>query len=171
MNKDNSVNINIAPATFKDGPAIHQLVCLCGSLDQNSRYLYLLLCSHFNDYTLTAKTDDGVLAGFVSAYVIPNASDTLFIWQVAVSSEYRNHGIASRMITCLVEKARKNGICYIHATVTPSNITSFNMLKKVAGCFGAGIETDSYFPEELFSDNHEEERLVKIGPLKTEGDN
>lgn len=155
-------------AKVEDGPAIHDLVGLCPSLDQNSRYLYLLLCSHFNKYTLTAKIY-GSLISFVSAYKNPKLPDTLFIWQIAVSPSYRELGIASKMIEKLIQLASRNGLSYIEATVTPSNLASLNMFKKIADIYDAEIQQSVYFPDVLFTDGHEGEMLLRIGPIDNKG--
>lgn len=67
-------------------------------LDVNSEYLYYLQSIHFKDYCCVAideKTNKVV--GFVSGYLIPN-ENTLFIWQVAVNSNYRGLGLAQKLI-------------------------------------------------------------------------
>ena len=104
MKTEKELNFQINAARKEDGPDIHGLVCSCPALDQKSRYLYLLLCSHFNNYTLTAKIGNELI-GFVSAYPHPHLYDTLFIWQIAVSPNYRKHGIAIKMIQKLIQLA------------------------------------------------------------------
>ena len=137
---------------------------LCPSLDNNSLYLYLLFCSHFDKYTLTAKSE-GNLIGFVSAYQHPKHTDTLFIWQIAVLPKYRKLGIASEMVARLIELASWDSISYIEATVTPSNIASLNMFKKIAKLNKAELKQHVYFPKTLFVGGHEEEILLRIGPI------
>lgn len=166
MNINKKPIITILNATTEDGPTVHQLAGSCEALDQNSRYTYLLLCTHFKDHTLVARAEDGTLAGFVSAYAIPVKAETLFIWQVAVAREFRQHGVASRMLDRLAMQAQAKGLRYIEATVTPSNSPSINMLKKFATRFGAEISIHTYFEKELFDGEHEEELLIRIGPLQ-----
>jgi L-2,4-diaminobutyric acid acetyltransferase len=157
--------ITFNSATIEDAPAMHQLVGSCNSLDVNSRYLYLLLCTHFSEYTLTAKTGNGKLVGFVSSYPHPKDHQTLFIWQVGVCQKFRKHGIGSQLVNSVVSSAVKSGINYIEATFTPSNHASMNMFKKIAREMKTGTETLLYFPKELLPPNHEEEWLIRIGPI------
>lgn len=166
MLNESDTSIKISTAKTEDAPAIHRLVEACGSLDQNSRYLYLLLCTHFSQYTLTAKASDGTLAGFASSYPHPKQKNTLFIWQVGVSPDFRKHGIGSRLIQTLISNNSESDIAYIEATVTPSNQASFNMFKKIAKSLEAEITTEVYFPKELLPPGHEEEWLIRIGPIK-----
>ena len=168
MDNDEDIDIKISPAETEDAPAIHRLVASCPKLDNNSRYLYLLLCSHFNRYTLTAKAG-GSLAGFVAAYVQPKQSDTLFVWQIAVAPAYRRYGIAIRMLEKLIHLAAASGINYLEATVTPSNKASFNMFRKTAEKYQAAFKQSDCFDGSLFEKNHEKEVLLRIGPIKSKG--
>ena len=77
-----------------DGPTIYDLVTRSKPLDVNSRYNYLLLCSHFANTCAVAESDATVQA-FISAYVPPEQPDTLFVWQVAVDASLRGQGVAS----------------------------------------------------------------------------
>ncbi|MFC1866373.1 diaminobutyrate acetyltransferase, partial [Chloroflexota bacterium] len=167
MNNNNKLTLQIISARKEDGPDIHKLVSSCPALDQNSSYLYLLLCSHFNKYTLTARIGSELI-GFVSAYPHPHLSSTIFIWQIAISPNYRKHGIAIKMIRSLIQLALENDLTYIEATVTPSNFASLNMFKKIADIYAAEIQKSVYFPDTLFTDGHEDELLLRIGPIKKE---
>jgi L-2,4-diaminobutyric acid acetyltransferase len=160
------VSYKINNVRIEDGLDIYDLVRSCSSLDQNSNYLYLLLCSHFDKYTLTAKSNSNLI-GFVSAYQHPKHIDTLFIWQIAVLPEYRKLGIASEMLARLIELASSDGLSYIEATVTPSNSASFNMFKKIANLYQTDLKKSVCFPKKLFINGHEEEILLRIGPIKT----
>lgn len=159
---DNEIRIEILPPELNDAQDIYRLVCSCNELDKNSSYLYLLLCSHFKDYTLTAKTHDGQLAGFVSAYVIPNSPHTLFIWQVAVKAKYRKYSIGSRLVTQLIGMAIEKGMHRVEATVALSNNASLNMFKRVASAFDCDLTLHKHFTKELFPQDHDEEYLVRI---------
>ena len=160
--------IRISTTKRDDGPSVHNLVNLCPPLDRNSRYLYLLVCTHFDRYSMTAKGGDDLM-GFVSAYRHPAYDNTIFIWQVAVAPAYRKHGIASRILYEVILRAIQDGLTYLETTVTPSNTASFNMFKKIADTFNAGLQQSICFSSELLGDNHEEEMLLRIGPLKQQG--
>ena len=83
--------------------------------------------------------------------------------------EYREHGIAGEMVVRLIELAAGNDLSYIEATVTPSNLASLNMFKKIARLYKAELKKSVLFPEALFTDGHEQELLLRIGPIKCKG--
>ena len=48
--------------------------------------------------------EGGKIIGFLSGYRPPTASETLFVWQVAVDEKARGKGLAKRMLTELLER-------------------------------------------------------------------
>ncbi|MCA9395700.1 MAG: diaminobutyrate acetyltransferase [Candidatus Omnitrophica bacterium] len=138
-------------------------------LDPNSDYSYLLLCSHFSDTCLIAEGAEGP-AGFVTGYTVPKHNDTLFIWQIYVEPVYRRTGLGISMIEALLEKQIPQGICYIEATINPSNKSSQKMFQFLAAKHNTRCEETVFFNKDLFqSDRHEEEVLYRIGPIKSPG--
>jgi L-2,4-diaminobutyric acid acetyltransferase len=170
MNTDYEKTINIRRVVTEDAPTVHNLVNSCPPLDKNSRYLYLLVCTHFNEYSMVAEHADDIV-GFISAYRHPHLADTIFIWQVAVSPDYRKYGIASRMLNEIVKYSVSDGLSYLETTVTPSNTASFNMFKKLADNFNAGLSQIDYFSRTLLGKGHEKEMLIRIGPIIKTGGN
>ena len=79
----------------EDGAAIWKLVRACRPLDENSMYCNLLQCDHFADPCVVAEVH-GDVVGWISAYVMPNDPETLFVWQVAVSERMRGAGLGGR---------------------------------------------------------------------------
>ena len=77
------------PPSRKDGAALHRLISECPPLDLNSLYAYLLLAEHFSDTCVLAESAGGRIDGFISAYVLPDRPDVLFVWQVAVHARTR----------------------------------------------------------------------------------
>jgi L-2,4-diaminobutyric acid acetyltransferase len=71
------------------GHQVAELVNRCPPLDTNSTYCNLLQCHHFANTSCAALTPNKRLVGFVSGYIVPQAPDTLFIWQVAVDHSQR----------------------------------------------------------------------------------
>jgi L-2,4-diaminobutyric acid acetyltransferase len=156
---------NITNTKKEDGLAVHDIVKKCSSLDLNSRYCYLLLCSHFGKYCLIAKNGKETV-GFVSAYPHPHYSDTLFIWQIAVDPRFQNQGIGTALLEQLVLLSAENGLKYIETTITPSNKASYALFKKISEEYNADCRESVYFPRNLFEGDHDEERLLRIGPIK-----
>ncbi|HKK53039.1 MAG TPA: diaminobutyrate acetyltransferase, partial [Myxococcota bacterium] len=85
----------------EDGPALWKLIIDVGALDRNSSYTYLLLCRDFSETCIVAERN-GSLVGCVTGYLLPAQADTLFVWQVGVSSEARGQGLASRLLDGLL---------------------------------------------------------------------
>jgi len=153
--------------TVEDGPSIYDLVTRSKPLDVNSRYLYLLQCSHFANTCAVAESDGSVQA-FVSAYVRPDQPDRLFVWQVAVDASLRGQGVAGRLLAHLLARFHLAGISYVEATVNPSNNASRNLFASLARKHGCEMAESMLFEAELFgTDAHEAEILLCVGPIKS----
>lgn len=153
-----------------DGKFIYNLVNKVGTLDVNSEYLYLLQSTHFNDTCIIVKDNEKII-GFVSGYILPNTTNTLFIWQVAVDSDYRGQNIAKRMVCEMLQRDELNGIEYIYSTVSPSNSASQRVFKKIADEYDTKLVNETFLEVNDFNNAHEDEVLYKIGPInkKTKG--
>jgi L-2,4-diaminobutyric acid acetyltransferase len=135
-----------------------------GSLDVNSRYAYLLWCRDFADTTVVVRDGDR-LAGFITGFLRPQAPDTYFVWQVAVSPLYRRRGLARRMLDHAVDLLRPQGVRYVEATVTPDNKASSRLFESFAEANGAELRRDVLFTERELGPGHLPEVLHRIGPL------
>lgn len=156
---------------LKDSPAVYDLVDHCKPLDLNSRYAYMLVCTHFSETSVVYERD-GKIQGFVSAYIDPRSEHTLFIWQVAVHSDLRDKGIASRMLTSLFARENLSHIQYIETTISPSNKASQNLFYSLVSGTNTDISVMPYFDKELFGgEAHEDEELYRIGPFNQKGEN
>ena len=85
--------INYRHPTLDDGSKIYSLVKSCPPLDVNSQYFYYILCKDFSNTCVVAEYDRNLL-GFVSAYLQPEKSQSLFVWQVAVFKNERRKRLA-----------------------------------------------------------------------------
>lgn len=159
------IEVTYSEPKAKDGKEVCQLVKRCPPLDVNSEYLYLLMCEHFANTCVIAKTDSKII-GFISAYIIPTQKNTIFVWQVAVDEDFRGQGISSKMIKSILERPACESITYLEATVTPSNVSSRKMFEAAAAHLNCEITTDSYFTKEYFNEGHEPEDRIRIGPMK-----
>ena len=149
-----------------DGPAIYSLVCQCPPLDTNSRYAYLLLADHWADTCVVAEDDSGVLAGFISAYTLPQRLDTLFVWQVGVAAQCRGQGLANRMLDAILQRPVCAFVRHLEATVTPDNTASARLFEGFARRRAAPVHTGTGYPASCFGDSgHDEELLWRIGPF------
>lgn len=145
--------------------ALHRLVGACPPLDSNSSYCNLLQCSHFHATSIAACKGDDLL-GSVTAYRIPERSDTLFIWQVAVHPEARGHGLARTMLRKLLERMSIQGIRYIETSITAGNEASWRLFTGLATEQNADMARSVMFDQALhFQDAHDTEYLLRIGPF------
>lgn len=150
----------------EDGAALHRLVAACPPLDPNSIYCNLLQCSHFSGTSVAAERN-GELMGFISGYIPPEQPDTLFIWQVAVSSAGRGAGLGKRMLKHLLARPQCRAVRFLDTTVTPDNKASWGMFESLARDLGAPISSRVFFERERhFGGAHDDEMLVHIGAFK-----
>ena len=154
-----------------DAVCVWSLIKRCPPLDVNSSYAYLLLSHHFADTCVVAECG-GAIVGFVSGYAPPSASQTLFVWQVAVDDRMRGQGLGHRMILDVLTRARRSPFTVLETTVSPSNTPSRRMFEKVAKSLNAALSESSLFRREhLGESDHEEEHLLTIGPFGRLGGN
>lgn len=162
-------DIYLTPPAPEDGAAVHQLVENSPPLDPNSLYCNLLQCSHFAETSVAARMGER-LVGFISGYRIPARPDTQFVWQVVVSDVARGRGLAKRMLRYLTEQTPAVGnappVRFLETTITPDNEASWALFRSFARDFGAAIEETVLFGREHhFEDRHDDEVLLRIGPL------
>jgi L-2,4-diaminobutyric acid acetyltransferase len=142
-----------------------RLVRESGALDVNSVYCYLLLCKDFSATCCVAEARGG-LVGFVTAYLPPGRSDTLFVWQIAVTSELRGQGVAARLLQELLRRRACRDVRFVEATVGPSNHASRALFTALARDLNGSLSEQSCFDASLFPEGgHEPENLLRIGPF------
>jgi len=158
----------------RDGGSMWRIARESGGLDLNSPYAYLLFAEHFSDTCIVAEAD-GETVGFVIGFRPPARADTLFVWQIAVEPAHRGNGVGVGMLTTLMEDLaedlRHDGVCFLEATVTPSNVASQRMFRSFAESVEAAFEqgVTPLFSQDMFpgGEEHEEERAIRIGPVDT----
>ena len=161
----NTLGVILRKPTAEDGQSVHQLIYRTPELDSNSCYCNLLQCSHFSDTSIIAEKQ-GVVLGFISGYLKPTQPQTLFIWQVAVSSEARGQGLGSRMLQQLLDRKESASITHLETTITETNDASWALFKRLAESFDAPLERSVLFDRVThFNDEHDSELLARIGPI------
>ena len=155
--------------TLTDGIAVYALIKASPPLDLNSRYAYFLACSHFAESCAVAE-EDGAVVGFLSGYRRPDNPDVLFVWQVAVNPARRGQGLAGRMLDAILARPVNREVAWVEATVGPSNAASETFFKRFAERRGTGFDKQPFLGREHFGgENHEEEDLLRLGPLTGAG--
>lgn len=151
--------------TKEDGADVRHLIKDTGILDLNSSYSYLMWCEFFDETTVVVEQDEDIV-GFVSGFIQPAKSDTLFIWQVAVDEAARGNGLGTKMILHLLERKACKNVRYIEATFSPSNIPSQRLFQGLAEKLNMHCQVSEGFTTEDFpEDTHEDERVFRIGPF------
>lgn len=154
--------------TVTDGAAVWELVQQSGTLEPNTCYAYLLLCTDFADTCLLAERD-GELVGFAAAYRPPRRPDCLFVWQIGVHRSARREGLGLRLLQGLIDLPGAAGVRFLEATVAPSNLASRRLFESLARSRGVQCLASRGFVSADFGPlAHEEEELIRIGPLPEE---
>ena len=160
-------SITLRPPTALDGKAVFSLVALCPPLDTNSMYCNLLQCSHFSATSVAAERN-GELHGFISAYILPERPDTVFVWQVAVGERARGQGLARRMLEEIIARPACADVRFLETTITDSNQASWALFESFAKHQKTQLKRSMMFDEkEHFSMEHDSELLARIGPFST----
>lgn len=155
--------------TIDDGAELWRIACDTGKLDPNSSYAYLLWCRDFAGTSVVARKEHGVV-GFVIGYRRPEASDVLVVWQVAVDASQRDKGLAGTLLDELLGRVTAQGVRYLETTVTPDNAPSIALFTSFATRWSAELRDSELFAAGAFPDEHEPERLYRIGPLERSKD-
>ncbi len=162
--------LELRPPKSEDGISVLRLVAECPPLDSNSVYCNLLQCTHFSN-TSVAAISQGQLIGFVSAYLVPDRADTLFIWQVAVGKIARGQGLATQMVQHILNRPNNAQVRYVETTITPSNRASWTLFERLAEKLNAQLCSSVLFDKEKhFDSQHDSEMLIRIGSLKRNED-
>ncbi|MGH1357077.1 MAG: diaminobutyrate acetyltransferase [Thalassovita sp.] len=146
----------------KDGAAVWELVRSCRPLDENSMYCNVLQCDHFADTSVLAEIS-GQAVGWISAYVMPNAPDTLFVWQVAVAENARGLGLGSLMLQTILDRPLCTNVSRLQTTITAENEASWALFRKFARQKGGELDAVPHYTQaHHFQDRHKTENLVTI---------
>lgn len=122
-------------------------------------------CKYFSETSIIVESDDKVV-GFVSAFVEPATPNKLFVWQVAVGESEQGKGLALLMLKKLLERDACNHIDYLETTITPSNIPSQKLFRRLAKDLSTEIQISKCFEENDFPEKgHEDELIHLIGPF------
>lgn len=118
----------------------------------------------------------------MSAYVIPEKPETLFVWQVAVNETARGQGLAYKMIKHILARDSYSNphnsnthqsthithITHIETSITKDNAASWAMFESLAKKLNADIQVSVLFDEHThFHGAHATEHLLRIGPIKS----
>jgi L-2,4-diaminobutyric acid acetyltransferase len=160
--KTHTPELSLRKPTSEDGSAIWELVRDCKPLDENSMYCNLIQCDHFRDTCVLAEMD-GRAVGWVSAYLLPDDQQTLFVWQVAVSTAARGTGLGARMLGHLLDRVECADTETLQTTITSDNDASWGLFRKLARQRGGDLSHAAHFKrDDHFDGQHATEHMVTI---------
>ena len=153
-----------------DGASAFRLIGRCPPLDINSMYCNLLQCTHFAGTSVaavqTVNTNEE-LVGFISAYLLPEREDTLFIWQVAVDERARGIGLAGNMLKHILDRPQNIQVTYLETTITESNKASWALFESLTNKLKTTLKKSVMFDRDKhLAGEHDTEFLARIGPFK-----
>lgn len=152
----------------RDATSMWEIARDSGALDLNSPYFYLIFSDKFADTSIVARSGNDVV-GFICGFRPPDTREALFVWQIAVAQSHRRRNIGHEMLRALMARLSGDGVHELQATVTPSNLPSQQMFRSFAHGFGAQCDEAPCYGANLFPPgDHEEERLLRMGPFESE---
>lgn len=145
-----------------DGADINRLIGACKPLDENSLYCNLLQCDHFSDTCIVAE-HGGRKVGWISAYLLPDDPQTLFVWQVAVDSSAQGMGVGKRMLRSLLDRDVCSDVEKLKTTITDDNEASWALFGSLARSLGGRMTREPHYRRDAhFDGEHATEHMVTI---------
>lgn len=147
-----------------DGPAMQSIARDTGVLSVNSAYFYAMMVRCFPDTCVVARSGEWV-CGYIAALCLPAQPETLFVWQIGVSSTVQGKGIGKRMLIRLIESARP---AFVEATVTLDNQASLRTFQAAARQVAARwtFSDKPFFNPSDMGPADAPEHLLRIGPIQ-----
>jgi L-2,4-diaminobutyric acid acetyltransferase len=151
------------PPTPEDAASASELIRKAGTLELNTTYAYLLLCSHFAETSAVAVCGED-LVGCAFGYRIPQRPQTLFLWQIGVDASMRRQGVARRLLDELLDRSELADVKCIETTVAPSNLPSRKLFEGWAKNRQLEIESVDVLGSSLFGSegSHEPEEILRL---------
>lgn len=159
------MDVTFKAPSLSDVPGIFELVKNSGALEVNTEYSYLLIAKQFS-LTSAVCLSKGNVVGYLSGYRLPENPTALFVWQIAVDADFRGRGIAKGLILDVLSRPQNQEVSYVQATVAASNLASTALFKSLSNDLGCGFSSTEYFQDYHFSECHEAEPLLSVGPFQ-----
>lgn len=119
------------------------------------KYIYWMMEHYYASTCFVAKEDNHII-GFLSA--LPSMDkNCAFLWQIAVSKNQQNRGIAKRLLEAFTTEARKLGLSSIQMSINENNIPSHKLFQKYAESLGSVLELI-----DIYEDDEQGENLYNI---------
>lgn len=162
---DKTDSVTFRAPTSADGADVWELIRKSGPLDENSMYCNIVQCDHFADTCVIAELD-GVIVGWISAFIPPDEPDTLFVWQVAVGETARGRGVAKKMLNELFDRPGCAEVTQLKTTITADNDASWALFNSFADKMDADLDHEPHYEEDAhFGGKHATEYMVTISDI------
>jgi L-2,4-diaminobutyric acid acetyltransferase len=164
------LNIQIKSPSSAYGFQIAELIKNSPPLDLNSTYHYFIQSHYFSETCAIAVNKADKVVGYVSGFHDPRNSNTLFIWQVAISKEARGNGLALKLIHFILQEHPH--VQFIETTITKDNTASISLFNKISNELNTNIIEEPFLDKSKhFLNQHDSENLFRIGPFKISKEN
>ncbi|MCI5194556.1 MAG: GNAT family N-acetyltransferase [Candidatus Electrothrix sp. AU1_5] len=110
--------MNLRNITEKDNSRIRELIYICKPLGLHTSFTYWVLTKYFPNLCFLMESDKKLI-GFISALRSTIDDKVLFIWQIAVSPEYRGKRYASILIKTVVDSGTNIGCNRFQLSISP----------------------------------------------------
>ena len=109
---------------------------------------------------------DGVIVGWISAFIPPDDPHTLFVWQVAVGESARGRGVAKKMLNELFARPVCTDVTGLKTTITAENEASWSLFNSFAENMDAELDHEPHYKEDMhFGGKHATEYMVTISDI------
>jgi len=157
-------SVKFIQPTIRFAPQISNLVKNTPFLDNNSDYLYALMCTRFAQNSAVAIKADEVIA-FVTGFRCPASPDTYFLWQTATKPRHGIPNLGINLINFAADNEISKGAKAIEASVDTENAPITVLMKILCKRLGGELKTGLMFSSQILSANgsaHHDETLYRI---------
>lgn len=141
-----------------DARPIHSLIEETNGLDDNSCYMYALWCRDFAS-TSAVAIEEGELVGVLTGYMRPDAPNTFFAWQTAVSPASKNRSVALAMYEFVLSQAIGSRALFVEMSIDNANRGIRLLLSQLARRYNATHSTKPLFSMADLGNDHYPETL------------
>jgi len=157
-------NVKFQQPTINYARQISRMVNATPHLDNNSDYLYALMCTRFAQNSAVAVQGNEVIA-FLTGFRCPTSPETYFLWQTATKPRHGVPNLGINLIHYAAMNEIAKGARAIEASVDAENAPITVLMKILNKRLGGEISTNILFSSETLSTNgndHHDETLYRI---------
>ncbi|KYC53386.1 MAG: Acetyltransferase (GNAT) family protein [Candidatus Methanofastidiosum methylothiophilum] len=119
----------IRKCTVEDIDSLRIFVNECKPLELHTPFTYWTLFNYFSNLCFLILDEEKVI-GFISGIRSSVDKDTVYLWQIGVSKEYRGKKYASLLIDHFIKAVSDLDCNKIQVSISPENESSYNAFAK-----------------------------------------